>query len=124
MMTRHKIVLISFPFDDLSATKVRPAICLTNPIGPHRHVVFAFITSQIPVSPLPTDLTLDSAEPDFGMTDLLVSSTIQLHRLMTGSTVLIRRELGVLPPRLESELKQRLRRLFGFSLIVFEVVVT
>jgi mRNA interferase MazF len=115
MMTRHKIVLISFPFDDLSATKVRPAICLTNPIGPHRHVVFAFITSQIPVSPLPTDLTLDSAEPDFGMTDLLVSSTIQLHRLMTGSTVLIRRELGVLPPRLESELKQRLRRLFGLS---------
>jgi mRNA interferase MazF len=115
MMTRHKIVLISFPFDDLSATKVRPVVCLTNPIGPHRHVVFAFITSQIPVPPLPTDLTLDSTEANFGMTGLLVSSTIQLHRLMTGSTMLIRRELGVLPPRLDSELKQRLRRLFGLS---------
>jgi mRNA interferase MazF len=112
MPTRHKIVLISFPFDDLSATKVRPAVCLTNPIGPHRHVVFAFITSQVSDHPLPTDLVLNSSDTDFGMTGLRVPSTIQLHRLMTGSTELIRRELGALLPRLETYLQQRLRRLF------------
>ena len=115
MTTRLKIVLISFPFDDLSATKVRPVVCLTNPIGPHRHVVFAFITSQVAFQPLPTDLVLDSSDTDFDMTGLLAPSTIQLHRLMTGSTVLIRRELGALPLRLESELKRRLRRLFDLS---------
>ena len=115
MTTRHKIVLISFPFDDLSATKVRPAVCLTNPIGPHRHVVFAFVTSQVPTHPLPTDLVLNLSDMDFGMTGLMVPSTVQMHRLMTGSTVLIRRELGALPPSLESELKQRLRRLFDLS---------
>lgn len=115
MTTRHKIILISFPFDDLSATKVRPAVCLTDPIGPHRHVVFAFITSQTPVHPLATDLVLDSSEPDFAMTGLIVPSTIQLHRLITGATVLIRRELGVLPPRLEPALSQCLRHLFGLK---------
>jgi hypothetical protein len=29
-MTKGKVVLVPFPFDDLSATKVRPAFCLTN----------------------------------------------------------------------------------------------
>jgi mRNA interferase MazF len=99
MTTRHKIVLVSFPFDDLSATKVRPAVCLTDPIGPHRHVVLAFITSHIPDSPLETDLILDAAQSDFAETGLRMSSAIQLHRLMTATTALIQRELGVLPPK-------------------------
>ena len=45
-MTKDKIVLVPFPFDDLSAEKVRPAVCLTDPIGQHRHVILAFITSN------------------------------------------------------------------------------
>ena len=32
-MLKGKIVLVPFPFDDLSATKVRPAVCLTDSIG-------------------------------------------------------------------------------------------
>lgn len=60
-MTRGKVVLIPFPFDDLSATKVRPAVCLTNPIGPHRHVILAFISSQISPDLLETDIVLVQA---------------------------------------------------------------
>jgi mRNA interferase MazF len=59
-MTKGKVVLVPFPFDDLSATKVRPAVCLTAPIGPHRHVILAFITSRIPATLLDTDLLLDA----------------------------------------------------------------
>ena len=29
-MLRGKVVLVPFPFDDLSSSKLRPAICLTN----------------------------------------------------------------------------------------------
>lgn len=29
-MTKGKVVLVPFPFDDLSAARVRPAVCLTN----------------------------------------------------------------------------------------------
>jgi mRNA interferase MazF len=115
MTTKYKIVLVAFPFDDFSATKVRPAVCLTDPIGPHRHVVFAFITSHVPTRPLPTDLVLESADLEFQTTGLLVSSTIQLHRLMTGSTVLIQRELGSVPPMFQSAMDHRLRKLFDLK---------
>ena len=115
MITRHKIVLVSFPFDDLSASKVRPAVCLTNPIGPHRHVVLAFITSRVPEQPLETDLVLFSTEKDFSSTGLRASSTIQLHRLMTATTALIQRELGLLSPRMQADVSLHLRNLFGLQ---------
>ena len=91
---KNKIVLVAFPFDDLSTTKVRPALCLTEPVGPHRHVVMAFITSSVSSSPLATDLIFDPSEPDFAITGLRFASTLQLHRLMTVSSGMIRRELG------------------------------
>ena len=49
---KGKIVLIQFPFDDLSSSKVRPAYCLTNQIGGYQHIIFALITSRIPENPL------------------------------------------------------------------------
>ncbi len=47
-MTKHKVVLVRLPFDDLSSTKVRPAVCLTEPIGPLQHLILAFVSSRIP----------------------------------------------------------------------------
>lgn len=73
-MTIGKVVLVPFPFDDLSAQKVRPAVCLTNPVGPHRHVVLAFITSRIPNDLLETDVVLDSSHANFNVTGLRMSS--------------------------------------------------
>jgi len=64
-MTKGKIVLVPFPFDDLTAGKVRPALCLTDPIGPHRHLIVAFISSQMPTSVSATDIVLDSRQKDF-----------------------------------------------------------
>jgi mRNA interferase MazF len=45
-MTRGKVVLVPFPFDDLATQKARPAICLTEPVTSHRHIVLAFVTSR------------------------------------------------------------------------------
>lgn len=112
-MTKGKVVLVPFPFDDLSATKVRPAVCLTDPVGPHRHVVLAFITSQIPPDLVDTDLVLDSSQADFAATGLRVSSALRLHRMMTVTTALIHRELGMLPPALQAKVNDKLRELFG-----------
>lgn len=62
-MVRGKVVLVPFPFDDLTATKVRPAVCLTNEVGTYNHVVLAFVTSQSPPDPLETDLLLEPYSP-------------------------------------------------------------
>ena len=111
-MTSGKVVLVPFPFDDLSGTKVRPAVCLTEPIGPHGHIVVAFITSRAQPLSLETDISLRPQDQDFGQTGLRVPSTICLHRLMTiaGSTVL--RELGWLTESRLADIRLRLRRLF------------
>ncbi len=34
---KFKIVLVTFPFDDFSDSKLRPALCLTDPISGHKH---------------------------------------------------------------------------------------
>jgi mRNA interferase MazF len=38
-MQKHKVVLVPFPFDDLSKTKIRPAVCLTDPVGLYKYVI-------------------------------------------------------------------------------------
>ena len=114
-MMRGKVVLVPFPFDDLSAAKVRPAVCLTDPVGPHRHVILAFITSRILADLMETDIVLDTSQPDFAITGLRVSSTLRLHRLMTASTSLILRELGELSPDIQAQVADKLCKLFGLS---------
>ena len=109
---KNRIVLVAFPFDDLSTTKVRPALCLTEPLGLHQLVVMAFITSSVSSFPLATDFVFDPSEPDFSITGLRFASTLQLHRLMTVSKGMIRRELGRVTPRHEAEIARRLKQLF------------
>jgi mRNA interferase MazF len=114
-MLKHKVVLVPFPFDDLSSTKIRPAVCLTETIGTHRHVVLAFIASRTVMHPASTDIVIDSNTSDFSSTGLRVSSTLQLHRLMTVTASLIQRELGSLPPRLQQEVNAGLRKLLDLK---------
>lgn len=114
-MTKGRVVLVPFPFDDLSSSKVRPAVCLTNPVGPHRHVVVAFISSQLPVDILETDVVLESSQTGFSSTGLRVSSVLRLHRLMTVTTSLLKRELGDLPPSFQREVDTKLKKLFELT---------
>jgi len=93
---KGKIVLIQFPFDDLSSSKVRPAYCLTNTIGAYQHIIFALITSRIPNNPLHTDIILTPENSDFIISGLRKSSTIRLDHLVTLRASLIQRELGAL----------------------------
>ena len=111
-MTKGKIVLVLFPFDDLSMVKVRPAVCLTNPIGKYRHIILAYITSRIPTDLLATDIILDRAHPDFGISGLLKPSTIRLDTVMTVRTSLIRRELGQLSSDTQKQIAEKLCQLF------------
>ena len=110
---KYKIVLVPFPFDDLTATKVRPAVCLTDEIKPHSHIVLAFITSQVLASASPTDFVIDKSDADFTTTGLKVSSTIRLHRLMTVTKSIVLRQLGELSPAQQTEVENRLRKLFN-----------
>ena len=80
-MIKNSIVLVPFPFDDLSASKVRPALCLTNPIGYHKHVIIAFISSRIPEDLLESDFVIHKNSQDANGTGLAVDSVIRLHKI-------------------------------------------
>jgi mRNA interferase MazF len=103
---KGKVVLIQFPFDDLSDRKVRPAYCLTNPIGNYKHVIFALITSRIPVDLLTTDLIIDLLHPDFDQSGLIKPSTLRLDHLITLRQSMIRRELGYLSSDTQQRISQ------------------
>lgn len=111
-VVKGKVALVSFPFDNSQSVKLRPAVCLTNPIGKYHHVVVAFITSRIPDELLQTDIVLNCENADFIATGLRVSSTIRLHRLMTIPANVIRRELGILPETMIEILSKKLFVLF------------
>ena len=110
---KYKIVLVPFPFDDLSSNKVRPAACLTDEIQPYGHIVLAFVTSRVSANPSDTDFVIDSQDADFAPTGLKISSTVRLHRLVTVSGKIIKRELGEMSKNQQTEIENRLRVLFG-----------
>lgn len=107
-MTKGKIFLVPFPYDDLSVNKLRPAACLTNPLGVRRHVILAYITSLLPTNILETDIVLDASHPDFPASGLRVSSAIRLHQLVTVSTVVVQRELGELSSDTQAQIAEKL----------------
>lgn len=109
---KNSIVLVPFPFDDLSTTKVRPALCLTEKLSGPDHVVVAFITSQVPQVLDSTDVVIQPSDTGFAQTGLRVASAVRLHRLMTLITGIISRRLGTLPDALRRETQAALRRLF------------
>jgi mRNA interferase MazF len=111
-MTKGKIVLLPFPFDNLSGVKVRPAVCLTEPIGQYNHIIVSFITSRIPNDGQETDILIDNKHLEFSATGLKATSVLRLHRLMTIAENIIRRELGELPNDLKHQIDERLKKLF------------
>jgi len=108
---KGKVVLIQFPFDDLSSSKVRPAYCLTNSIGAYQHIVFALITSQVGKFSSETDVRIDNDSPDFSTSGLIKPSLIRLDHLITLRRSMVRRELGRLDTSTQTAIAQRLCQL-------------
>lgn len=109
---KFHIVLVSFPFEDFKTQKVRPALCLTDPVGDHDHVVLAFISSKIPTSLTISDLLVEP-ETDFGKTTgLITNSVIRFHKIISVPKNLIKRKLGYIQEVHENIINQKIKHLF------------
>ncbi|MBW4500830.1 MAG: type II toxin-antitoxin system PemK/MazF family toxin [Scytonema hyalinum WJT4-NPBG1] len=94
-LQKGDIVLVPFPFTDLSGTKLRPALVLwVDSTG--NDVTLCFISSQNIISLSPEEFILDASDPDFAATGLKVSSRVKVTRIMTIERRLISRRLGKL----------------------------
>jgi mRNA interferase MazF len=114
-MIKYSVVLVPFPFDDFSATKVRPALCLTDSIREFDHIVIGFISSKVSKVLEECEIPFIKDTPGFHETGLLVDSVLKLHRLTTIPKSLIQRKLGSIPPKLQKEVHDKLKLLFGIK---------
>jgi mRNA interferase MazF len=90
--TAGEVVLVPFPFSDLSQSKVRPAVCLAD--AGRGDWVLCQVTSR-PYGD-PAAAPLDA--PDFASGGLLVASFARPGKLFTAHAGLMVRSVGVLKP--------------------------
>jgi mRNA interferase MazF len=94
-LQKGDIVLVNFPFTDLSQVKLRPAIVLSANEALNEFAL-CFITSQNSNQLTPEEFAINIADPEFSKTGLKVSSKARVTRLVTLQRQLIARRLGKL----------------------------
>ncbi|MFP3984592.1 MAG: type II toxin-antitoxin system PemK/MazF family toxin [Candidatus Bathyarchaeia archaeon] len=109
---KGKIVLIPFPFTDLTTTKLRPALVL---FEGKQDVVAAFISSRTPQIPGPTEIIVNETHPEFKLTGLKASSVIRLDKIATISKDLILGEIGEISDKLKKETNIKLFQAYKFT---------
>jgi len=113
VLKRGDIVLVAFPFTDLTAEKLRPAV-IASADPQQTDVIIAFISSVVPPGgPSETDYLLKQDNPDFVRTGLKQTSTFRMRKLLTIERSKIVRRLGKASPATRRELDIRLRRAVG-----------
>jgi mRNA interferase MazF len=112
-LKRGDIVLVPFPFTDLTTEKLRPAVIVS--VDPQEtDVVIAFISSIVPAGELTkTDFLLSSNHPDFPKTGLKKASVFKLKKLLTIERTRTIRRLGNVSPTIQEELDKRLKGALG-----------
>ena len=111
-MKRGDIVLIKFPFTDLTSTKVRPALIISNKNynTTQNDVILILITSNVSrISP--DDYFLDPNNPEFSKTGLKQASVFRVGKIQTLSKKLLNSKLGTIGTNTLKEIENRLRNL-------------
>jgi mRNA interferase MazF len=117
-IARGDIVLVPFPFTDLSATKRRPAVVLwADP--PRSDFLLAFISSQRIRGSEVGALPVLPTHPEFSLTGLAAPSTIRTTKVVTLSGALLRRWLGRLGPLLTADLDGALVTALGINTVPY-----
>lgn len=112
MYEKGKIILVPFPFTDLSASKVRPAVIVSQNLQ-GEDVVVAFISSQKSPKLQKTDILLNEKQKFFQKTGLKTTSVIKVGKLATLEQKIILGELGDVDSAIQHEIGSRLKILFG-----------
>jgi len=115
VLKRGDVVLVPFPFTDLTAEKLRPAVIVS--VDPQRiDVVIAFVSSVVsPEGLSATDYVLRQDDADFVRTGLKKTSTFRMRKLLTIERSRIIRRLGRVGPAMQKQLDIRLRQAVGLQ---------
>jgi len=115
-MTDYKfgeVVLVPFPFTDLTTTKDRPAIVVSSDWynAEKKDVILSAVTSQV-TAPIPSDEYL-LTPIDLQLSGLLKPSIIKIGKIVTIDKRLIRQRLGKISDESLDVVEKKLINLLG-----------
>ncbi len=115
IVRRGSIVLVRYPFSDLSSIKARPALIITpdDLLSQIDDALCLFISSQIPTPLLASDLMINKSDSSFRKTGLKFNSVFRTHKLALLYKPLVLRALGEADQRLMELVNQKLRIALG-----------
>ena len=112
MYKKGKIVLTPFPFTDLSSSKVRPALIISNSLK-GGDIVVVFISSIKTKQLQKTDIAINSLGKTFSQTGLKTDSVIKIGKIATLDSKIILGEIGNIDLNIEKEISKKLKILFN-----------
>jgi mRNA interferase MazF len=112
---RGSVVLVRFPYTNLTGSKVRPAVIVTAEkyLAEAEDVLCAFISSVLPDPMLASDIIISSTHPDFRRTGLKRSSVLRTHKLVLLDKELVYSKLGDLSSMLTKQMDAGLIEALG-----------
>ncbi len=115
-MNRGDIVLVKFPFTDLSSSKVRPALVVSVDTynQASKDSIFIFISSNIS-SQENTDVLVEKSHSEFKMTGLIGASIIKVDKIAVLEKSLASRKLGKAGPQLLKAVESRLKNILDLN---------
>jgi len=107
MMTRPgDVVLVKFPFTDLTTTKLRPAVILATHAD---DLTIVGIFSSPPRASQETWIVLSSNDPNFSETGLKTTSVVKADRVAVIEQSVVVRNLGRLSPSQMEKIKRAVK---------------
>ena len=108
MFERGDLLLVPFPFSDLSATKRRPILALTAPDA-HGDFIALAVTSRPHLAH-----TIPLAQTDLVQGALPVASYVRTDRIVTLNTSIVIRVFGQVEERVVADVVQRFCAHIGY----------
>lgn len=106
---KGKFILVPFPFTDLTASKLRPALVIYEG---EMDVVAAFVSSVLPDKVPPSSIKISENHAEFALTGLKRASVIRLDKVATVIKNHIAGELGEAGPRLREEINKKIPEIY------------
>jgi mRNA interferase MazF len=111
-VNKWDIVILRYPFTDLTATKARPALVVSpDSQSSGEDAVFIAITGNTACKGT-YDLIFPSSDPEYSISGLLSDSVIKVDKIFTLHKSLAAKKIGKLGSRLQLKVKSQLTQFF------------
>ena len=105
------MVRVPFPFVERERTQARPALIISNPVGPDETLLWTLMITSARRGAWPGDIAVGARHADYG---LPVPCYIRTAKIAALQTRTIERREGCLPAKLMDDVRHHMRSALGW----------